>query len=67
MNNLTISKDVYFDCNKIQLKYPNKNFHEAKHEEDAYTHVNRYVIVREDTGKELGIHTDDYIIRPYAN
>ena len=62
---LAISEDVKFDCSKIQLKYPNENFHEAKHEEDAYTNVNRYAIVRKDNGKLLGIHSDEYIVRPY--
>ena len=62
MNNLEISKDVYFDCDKIQLKYDIQDGKAAGDEE----YVNRYVIVRKDTGKELGIHTDDYIVRPYS-
>ena len=59
---LAISEDVKFDCSKIQLKYDIQDGKAAGDEE----YVNRYVIVRKDTGKELGIHTDDYIIRPYA-
>ena len=59
MNNLEISKDVYFDCNKRQL------FYEAP-EYDENEKVDRYAIVRKDTGKVLGIHSDDYIVRPYA-
>ena len=57
MNNLEISKDVYFDCEKKQLRYT------AVDEDEL---VNRYAIIREDNGKLLGIHTDDYIIRPYS-
>ena len=60
---LEISKDVYFDCSKKQLFY-NANDDETQGEVDAS--VNRYVIVRKDTGAELGIHSDDYIIRPYS-
>ena len=68
MNTLPISKDVYFDCSKKQLSYASKALEECNAEDldEAYKSVNRYVIVREDTGKELGIHTDDYIIRPYS-
>ena len=57
MNNLEINKDVYFDCEKKQLRYT------AVDEDEL---VNRYAIVRKDNGKLLGIHTDDYIIRPYS-
>jgi len=57
MNNLEINKDVYFDCEKKQLRYT------AVDEDEL---VNRYAIIREDNGKLLGIHTDDYIIRPYS-
>ena len=67
MNNLEISKEVYFDCKRKQLSYESKALEECNAEDldEAYKTVNRYVIVREDTGKELGIHTDDYIVRPY--
>ena len=58
MNNLEISKDVYFDCDKKQLQYVD--------EENAYETVPRYAIVRKDNGNLLGIHSDDYIVRPYA-
>ena len=67
MNNLEINKDVYFDCVRRQLNYTTKVIdYEQDKEVDNQQYVNRYVIVREDTGKELGIHTNDYIIRPYA-
>ena len=59
MNNLEINKDVYFDCQRKQLMYEPKPDTEVKS-------VNRYAIIREDNGKLLGIHTDDYIIRPYS-
>ena len=61
MNNLAINKDVYFDCDKIQLKYTNE-FDEEFNDE----YVNRYAIVRKDNEKLLGIHSDEYIVRPYA-
>jgi len=63
MNNLAIDKKVYFDCNKIQLKYQTDTWNDKQ---TIYQDVNRYVVVRNDTGKELGIHSADYIIRPYA-
>ena len=50
MNNLEISKDVYFDCDRKQLFYNSNNYLD-----EGDKSVNRYVIVREDTGKELGI------------
>ena len=60
---LAISEDVKFDCNKIQLMYePTNNTDVCKELET----VNRYAIVRKDNGNLLGIHSDDYIIRPYA-
>ena len=69
---LEISKDVYFDCVRRQLKYLPSDYdtdanpaYYHNHIDDTLKSVNRYVIVRKDTGKELGIHTDDYIIRPY--
>ena len=69
-NLLTIDKSAYFEVDKKQLSYlddikPNLNtglkpiYAENKS-------VNRYALVRKDTGKLLGIHTDDYIVRPYA-
>ena len=58
---LAISEDVKFDCSKIQLKYGTIN--EINEEQDEY--VNRYAITRKDNGKLLGIHSDEYIIRPY--
>ena len=67
MNNLEISKDVYFDCVRRQLKYDvDTSTAKDLHEIDKEEYVNRYAIVRRDTGNVLGIHTDDYIIRPYS-
>ena len=62
---LEISQDVYFDCDKKQLKYTSRmdSREDKQIFEDEY--VNRYAIVRKDTGNLLGIHTDDYIVRPY--
>ena len=60
MNNLEISKDVYFDCVRRQLKF------QAHDGVDAFTDVNRYAIIRDDDQTILGIHSDDYIIRPYS-
>jgi len=57
---LEISKDVYFDCVRRQLKF------QAHAGVDAFTDVNRYAIIRDDDQKILGIHSEDYIIRPYA-
>ena len=65
MSNLAINKDVYFDCDRKQLQYTiNPGLKELPYQKQEY--VNRYAIVRKDTGDVLGIHTDDYIIRPYS-
>jgi hypothetical protein len=61
MSALAISEDVKFDCNKIQLKYDIQDGKAAGDEE----YVNRYAVIRKDTGKLLGIHSDEYIVRPY--
>ena len=58
---LAISEDVKFDCSKIQLKYNTIN--EINEEQDEY--VNRYALVRKDNGDLLGIHSGEYIVRPY--
>ena len=58
---LAISEDVKFDCSKIQLKYNTIN--EINEEQDEY--VNRYALVRKDNGNLLGIHSGEYIVRPY--
>ena len=58
---LAISEDVKFDCSKIQLKYNTIN--EINEEQDEY--VNRYAILRKDNGNLLGIHSGEYIVRPY--
>ena len=61
---LEISKDVYFDCDRKQLKYEVNNIEEYGNDDEEY--VNRYAIVRKDNGNLLGIHTNDYIVRPYS-
>ena len=62
---LAISEDVKFDCEKKQLKYQSDVYGNAETMEEAYTDVNRYAIVRKDNGNLLGIHSDEYIVRPY--
>ena len=67
MSTLEISKDVYFDCDRKQLQYISHTQNtERQDNEEFYEHVNRYAIVRKDNGDLLGIHTNDYIVRPYA-
>ena len=63
MSALAISEDVKFDCVKRQLKYYPMDKNGEDIPEDEY--VNRYAIIRKDTGKLLGIHSDEYIVRPY--
>ena len=58
---LAISEDVKFDCAKIQLKYGTIN--DISETQDEY--VNRYAITRKDNGNLLGIHSGEYIVRPY--
>jgi len=61
---LAISEDVKFDCLKRQLKYYPVNSETGEDiPEDEY--VNRYALVRKDDGKLLGIHSGEYIVRPY--
>ena len=62
---LAISEDVKFDCEKKQLKYESEVYGNAENMEEAFTDVNRYAIVRKNNGNLLGIHSDEYIIRPY--
>ena len=62
-NKLTIDKSAYFDVEKKQLNYMVDNIEDSRYDLEP---VNRYALVRKDTGKLLGIHTDDYIIRPYS-
>ena len=51
---LEISKDVYFDCAKRQLKYDvDASTAKDLHEIDKEEYVNRYAIVRRDTGDPL--------------
>jgi len=61
---LAISEDVKFDCLKRQLKYYPVNSETGEDiPEDEY--VNRYALVRKDNGNLLGIHSGEYIVRPY--
>ena len=62
-NLLTIDKSAYFEVEKKQLYY---NDEVNAGTEDFNKSVNRYALVRKDTGKLLGIHSDDYIVRPYS-
>ena len=63
---LAISEDVKFDCMKRQLSYKEfenddkSNFHVTE-----VKPVNRYALVRKDNGDLLGIHSGEYIVRPY--
>ena len=60
----TIDSSAYFDVERKQLAYiaeTNNDF------DDVYENVNRYAFVRKDTGQLLGIHSEDYIVRPYAD
>jgi hypothetical protein len=66
-NLLTIDESAYFDVEKKQLKYQSEAYGDAETMEEAYTNVNRYALVRKDNGKLLGIHSEDYIVRPYAD
>jgi len=62
---LEISKDVYFDVVRRQLKYydPTDQIVGSPELKDAP----RYALIRKDTGKLLGIHSEDYRIRPYSD
>ena len=62
---LAISEDVKFDVEKKQLKYESDVYGNAETMEEAYTDVNRYALVRKDNGNLLGIHSGEYIVRPY--
>ncbi len=64
---LTIDESAYFDVEKKQLYYQSEYYDDAKGETDAYNSVNRYALVRKDNGKLLGIHSEDYIVRPYGD
>ena len=62
---LDISKNVYFDVVRRQLKYydPTDQIVGSPELKDAP----RYALIRKDTGKLLGIHSEDYIIIPYSD
>ena len=61
---LSIDKKVYFDVDKKQLSYYQDSNDMEESAEDKF--VNRYALIRKDTKQLLGIHTDDYKIRPYS-
>ena len=64
---LTIDESAYFEVDKKPLLYLGKVIdYEKDKEVDSHEYVNRYALVRKDTGKLLGIHSDDYIVRPYS-
>ena len=62
---LEISEEVKFDVEKKQLYYQSEYYDDARGETDAYNSVNRYALVRKDNSKLLGIHSGEYIVRPY--
>lgn len=63
---LTIDPSAYFEVEKKQLYYLAGEF-EGQQEDLESEPVNRYALVRKDNGKLLGIHSDDYIVRPYSD
>ena len=67
-NLLTIDQSAYFEVDKIQLKYedPSVDFNVSPMDDSANLYVNRYALVRKDTGQLLGIHSEDYVVRPYS-
>ena len=64
-NLLTIDPSAYFEVEKKQLFYWSEREDDIAIDEED-TPVERYALVRKDTGKLLGIHSDDYIVRPYS-
>ena len=65
---LAISEDVKFDCEKKQLRYTGEEivkYAEERTLQPTDIDVNRYAIVRKDNGDLLGIHSGEYIVRPY--
>ena len=62
---LTIDPSAYFEVEKKQLYYLAGEF-EGQQEDLESEPVNRYALVRKDNGKLLGIHSDDYVVRPYS-
>ena len=63
---LTIDPSAYFEVDKKQLYYLAGEF-EGQQEDLESEPVNRYALVRKDNGKLLGIHSDDYVVRPYSD
>jgi len=69
-NLLTIDQSAYFEVEKKQLYYlddikPNIGTG-LKPMYGQNETVNRYALVRKDTGQLLGIHSEDYVVRPYS-
>ena len=62
---LAISEDVKFDVEKKQLKYNADIIDENNNTHFKNEYVNRYALVRKDNGNLLGIHSGEYIVRPY--
>jgi len=63
---LTIDPSAYFEVDKKQLFYWSEREEDIAIDQED-TPVNRYALVRKDNGKLLGIHSDDYIVRPYSD
>ena len=61
---LTIDPSAYFEVEKKQLHYCKSD---SEWSGLDYEPVNRYALVRKDNGKLLGIHSDDYVVRPYSD
>jgi len=62
---LAINEDVKFDIEKKQLKYNADIIDENNNTHFKNEYVNRYALVRKDNGGLLGIHSGEYIVRPY--
>ena len=60
-NLLTIDKSAYFEVEKKQLFYNSNDYND-----EGDKPVNRYALVRKDTKQLLGIHSEDYVVRPYS-
>jgi len=65
-NLLTIDQSAYFDVEKKQLHYWSHDIDNSGNDIDQEESVNRYALVRKDTKQLLGIHSEDYVVRPYS-
>ena len=65
-NLLTIDESAYFEVEKKQLHYETEDMYAGQFYKNNKS-VNRYALVRKDNGKLLGIHSEDYIVRPYGD